>query len=142
MDVGDPSNLARIRYLYGDSVRALRRDVVGQRVTDRATRELIRRIWEDRGYLMDPHSAVGMVALEQELARRPRALGVVLATAHPAKFSEIVEPVIGESVPIPPELARCLDAERVVIPMEPRQEELQELLRPPPDKPKGATPAR
>ena len=65
----------------------------------------MRRVFEDHGYILDPHTAVGWLALERALARRPEAHGVVLATAHPAKFGDIVEEAIGRPVPVPEQLA-------------------------------------
>jgi threonine synthase len=131
MDVGNPSNLDRIRHLYGEDVKRLRRDVLGHRVSDRETRDCIGRVHRETGYTLDPHSAVGFVALEEGLRQRPDSLGVLLATAHPAKFSEVVEPVIGGPLPVPSELERCLRAPRTVVPMEPRLEALDAILRSP-----------
>ncbi len=128
MDVGHPSNLERILHLYGGSLDRIRKDVVGQRVSDAETRACIRRVYQRSGYVLDPHSAVSFAALEAELRRRPDITGVVLATAHPAKFAEVVEPVLGESLPIPRELAERLDAERKVVTLEPRLEALKEIL--------------
>jgi threonine synthase len=128
MDVGDPSNLDRILHLYGRSVEGLREDLVGQRVTDVATQDCIRRVHQETGYILDPHSSVGFAALEKELERKPDLTGVLLATAHPAKFAEVVEPIIGQALPVPPELARCLEGDRRVIQVEPRLDALEEVL--------------
>ncbi len=128
MDVGNPSNFDRILHMYGGRREALRGDVVGRVVTDAETQECIRRVHGETGYILDPHSAVGFAALEKEIETRPGITGVVLATAHPAKFAEVVEPVLNEALPIPPELSRCLEGERRVIPMEPRLDALREVL--------------
>ncbi|MEM6795347.1 MAG: threonine synthase [Acidobacteriota bacterium] len=107
MDVGSPNNFERIQHLYGEDLEALRRDVSGTRVDDDETRETLGRVWRRHGYLLDPHTAVGWRALEQALEREPReTAGVVLATAHPAKFAEVVEPEIGREVEVPERLAR------------------------------------
>ncbi len=109
MDVGDPSNFARILHLYGGDREALRRDVEGRRYDDTATCEAIREVDRRHGYLMDPHTAVGYLALTDALREAPpEAVGIVLATAHPAKFLEVVEPVVGREVPLPPQLASRL----------------------------------
>ena len=111
MDVGDPSNLARILYLYGHDIGALRRDLSGRRYDDAATRRAIAAVFREHGYLMDPHTAVGYLALTDALAGEDSAtLGIVLSTAHPAKFGEVVEPVIGREIELPPQLAERLDA--------------------------------
>jgi threonine synthase len=128
MDVGNPSNLDRILHLYGGNVEAIHEDLVGQRVTDSETRACIQRVHGETGYVLDPHSAVGYAALEKEMEARPDIHGILLATAHPAKFAEVVEPVLGESPLIPPELGKCLAAERKVTPLEPRMERLREIL--------------
>ncbi len=128
MDVGNPSNLDRIVHLYGRDFGRLRQDLVGQRVTDEETSSCIGRIHRETGYVPDPHTAVGLVALEKHLELHPDHVGVVLATAHPAKFANVVEPVIGEEIPLPAALIRCLESERQVIPIEPRLEALQEIL--------------
>ncbi len=128
MDVGNPSNLDRILHLYGGSLEALREDLVGRRVTDAETQACIQRVHADSGYILDPHSAVGFAALEKELETRRGVTGVLLATAHPAKFAEVVEPVLDQPLPIPPELARCLEAERKVVSVEPRLGALKAIL--------------
>jgi len=110
MDVGDPSNFVRIEHLYGHDLDHLRRHLAGRRYDDQETRQAIRRVDRDHGYLMDPHTAVGLLALEDALRDEPAdAAGIVLATAHPAKFGEVVEPVIGREIPLPPQLAERLD---------------------------------
>ncbi len=111
MDVGDPSNFARILHLYGGDQDALCADLTGRRYDDGATRRAIAEIDREHGYLMDPHTAVGYLALRDALAGEdPSTLGIVLSTAHPAKFGEVVEPVIGRRIELPPQLAERLDA--------------------------------
>jgi len=115
MDVGNPSNFARMRALYGDDPEPMRRDVEGHAYTDDQTRAGIARARADWDRVLDPHSAVACLGLAQGMADRPGATGVFLATAHPAKFAEIVEPVIGRTVPLPERLQACLArAPRVV----------------------------
>lgn len=128
MDVGDPSNLGRILHLYDGSLRRLRRDLLARSVSDDETRTCIRRVYDETGYVLDPHSAVGFAALEAVQRSGASEEGVLLATAHPAKFAEVVEPVLGSPLPVPTELARCLDRPRRVIPLAPNLEALRELL--------------
>ena len=128
MDVGNPSNLARIQYLYEGDIHRLRRDLSGRGISDRETRECIQRTHDETGYLLDPHSAVGLTALELEMEERPDFIGVLLATAHPSKFAETVESVLGHAIPVPTRLARCLEGTRKVIPMDPEPGALRELL--------------
>ena len=111
MDVGDPSNFARILHLYGDDWEALRSDLTGRHYDDAATRRAIEDVDREHGYLMDPHTAVGYLALCDALEDEDSStVGVVLSTAHPAKFGEVVEPVIGREIELPPQLAERLDA--------------------------------
>ena len=102
MDVGDPSNFARIQWLYGHSRQALKKDLIGSAHTDDDTRAAIRKVYKGHDYLLDPHGAVGYLgALDAQAEEGPEASAVFLGTAHPAKFKEIVEAVIGSSVPLP-----------------------------------------
>ena len=118
MDVGDPSNFARIRHLYsggGDPLNSLRRDLAGRSFDDEATRRAMREVHENRGYLLDPHTAVGYLGLKEELEAQGGGTGVVLATAHPAKFADVIRDAVGIEPPLPPALERCADLpERIV----------------------------
>lgn len=109
MDVGDPSNFERMLWLYGGDVVAMRRDVAGSRHTDADVRETIKHVFSKRGYLLDPHSAIAYLGLKTAGA------GIFLATAHPAKFGEIVEPIIGRPIPTPAPLAEALARPRHVL---------------------------
>ncbi len=110
MDVGNPSNFARIRTLYGDDLESLRRDVKGLRIEDEETLRTIQRVDQEHGYILDPHTAVGLRALEKALSNEPSTtVGIVLATAHPAKFLEVVEPALGRRLPLPKQLADRLE---------------------------------
>lgn len=128
MDVGNPSNLHRILHLYAGDLDALRTDLVGRRVTDRETRACIRRVFDATGYVLDPHTAVGYAALEKELEERVDDVGVVLATAHPAKFAEVVEPILGEALDLPDALARWMKRPRRVLAVEPELEDLERAM--------------
>jgi threonine synthase len=109
MDVGDPSNFERIQYLYGGDLAALRRDVEGFAYDDARVVAEIREVYRRHGYLLDPHGAIGWLALNEALEQAGGdAVGVFLATAHPAKFLEVVEPAIGEAVPLPSVLADAI----------------------------------
>ena len=114
MDVGNPSNFDRMRWLYKDDVNAMRRDVAGSRHDDEEVRATIRRVYEERGYVLDPHSAIAYLGLVGRVGRVGR-VGIFLATAHPAKFREIVEPIVGRSVDVPAPLAAALARPRRVV---------------------------
>jgi threonine synthase len=118
MDVGHPSNFERMRWLYHDDIDAMRRDVVGSRHSDDDVRATIKQVYEERGYLLDPHSAIAYLGLkrdrDQGLGIRDQ-IGIFLATAHPAKFSEIVEPILGRPIETPEPLADALSKPRHVL---------------------------
>lgn len=115
MDVGNPSNFARMVALCGGDVARLRADVEGYAYSDDQTRAAIARAFADWGYVLDPHSTVAALGLEQAMSDRPHATGVFLATAHPAKFAEVVAPRIGKAVELPARLAECLNREPRVV---------------------------
>ena len=96
MDVGAPSNFERMQWLYGGDLEALRRDVTGFAYDDARVVAEIGRVYREHGYLLDPHGAIGWLAINDMLRDDDdEAVGVFLATAHPAKFREVVEPAIG-----------------------------------------------
>jgi threonine synthase len=106
MDVGDPSNFARLMALHGGSTATLRSNVAGFVVTDEATRATIRDVYARCGYLLDPHTAVGFTAARLSASGSRNEAHqdlphVVLATAHPAKFSGVVERELGFVPPLP-----------------------------------------
>lgn len=111
MDVGNPGNFARILDLYGNDAAALRADLQGSRHDDDATREAIREVQDRTGVILDPHTAVGYLAVTEAFNRGAAGPVILLATAHPAKFREHVEPLIGRTIPVPGSLAACLERE-------------------------------
>jgi threonine synthase len=112
MDVGDPSNFERMLWLFEHDVDRMRRVVAGSRHDDDETGRVIRRVHEERGYLLDPHTAVGYLGLRERLADLVGPVpGVVLATAHPAKFRDEMEPLLGFEIELPARLRRCLELE-------------------------------
>ena len=128
MDVGNPSNLARILALYDGDVDRLRKDLIGSVHDDDETRDCIANVYKGTGYALDPHSAVGYLGVEAGRGAFGEGPCVVLCTAHPVKFREAVEPAIGSSVPVPQRLAACLEAERHVTPIPPESSALRDFL--------------
>jgi threonine synthase len=106
MDVGDPSNWERIERLFGRDWNALRSTLRWGSLDDDETRAALRSL-ASQGYVADPHSAVAWAVLRRRFQRRET--GIFLATAHPAKFQEILEPILGREIPLPPSLAELLD---------------------------------
>ena len=101
MDVGNPSNFVRILELFGNNLDKLRAALGADTVTDAETVAAIRQVWHENGYLLDPHGAVAYAALRRYQARHAGAPGLLLATAHPVKFPDVVEPILGAAIPLP-----------------------------------------
>jgi threonine synthase len=96
----------------------MRHDITGCRFTDDDVRATIKHVYEERGYLLDPHSAIAYMGLVREREGREgrdRKAGVFLSTAHPAKFAEIVEPIIGRPIEKPAPLALALSQPQHII---------------------------
>ncbi len=115
MDVGDPSNFARILDLYGNSHDAIAAEISGCTYTDEQISETLCDCYKKNKYLLDPHGAVGYRALSEFL--RPDEVGVFLETAHPAKFKDTVEKIIGDKVEIPAKLQAFMKGEKKSIAM-------------------------
>ncbi|MFY9154288.1 MAG: threonine synthase [Prolixibacteraceae bacterium] len=114
MDVGDPSNFARILELYNHSHADIQLDMVGYRYTDQEIRETMKQVYEEEKYMLDPHGAIGYRALKEDLAAGE--VGVFLETAHPAKFTETVESVLGKgTVMMPEKLAEFMKGEKLSV---------------------------
>lgn len=116
MDVGDPSNFARIYDLYGGSHEAITKDISGETYTDEQIRETVQAVYNETGYLLDPHGACGYRALAEQL--QPGETGVFLETAHPAKFLQTVESIIGVEVQIPEKLQAFMKGQKESVSME------------------------
>ena len=102
MDVGDPSNFPRLAQIHAEALEALRANIVGMVVSEDETRRTIREVYRESGYLLDPHSAVGVAAARRARVevgeRRPI---VSLATAHPAKFGDVIREELGFDPELP-----------------------------------------
>ncbi|MBQ8463095.1 MAG: threonine synthase [Prevotella sp.] len=123
MDVGDPSNFARIIDLYSEGGR-LSAEETHQRITslisgatysDEQIKETMRRCYEETGYILDPHGACGYRALEEQL--QPGEIGVFCETAHPAKFKEKVDEILGIDVEIPERLQAFMKGKKQSVAM-------------------------
>ncbi len=99
MDVGDPSNFARVMDLYGGSLEAIKADISGCAYSDEQIAQTMTKTLKESGYMLDPHGACGYRALSEQLTEGET--GVFLETAHPAKFLERVEEITGAKIEIP-----------------------------------------
>ena len=110
MDVGDPSNFARVLDLYENSHEAIKAEISGVSYDDEQIAVALKTCFEETDYLLDPHGACGYQALKDGL--RVNETGVFLETAHPAKFLETVERIIGQKVDIPQKLQEFMKGEK------------------------------
>ncbi len=110
MDVGDPSNFIRILELFGHSLPELIKKFSSVSITDNETEQTISKVYTEKGYLLDPHGAVGYLALERYLSEHSIKKGFFLETAHPVKFPESVERITGEKIPVPEEVQPMMQA--------------------------------
>lgn len=125
MDVGNPSNFARIAELYGNDVDALRQDVWSHSFSDLETQEVMREVYEKYSYTLDPHGAVAYLGLKKYDSSHP---GILLETAHPAKFGETVKQATVIEPEIPERLAEYAQREKVSIKMNADFSKLRALL--------------
>ena len=115
MDVGDPSNFARIYDLYGKSHEKITSIISGATYSDEAIKKTMRECYEMTGYILDPHGACGYQALADGL--QPGEVGVFCETAHPAKFKEKVDEILNIDVEIPERLAAFMRGQKQSVPM-------------------------
>lgn len=129
MDIGNPSNFTRLNEIYNGSVDAFRRNIWSSTHSDEETMEAIKIVQQEANYIIDPHGAVGYLALQKYRTEVDNDnIGIIFETAHPAKFKDTVEKAIGKNIKIPERLAECLDKEKQVTVIENEYEELKEYL--------------
>ena len=112
MDVGDPSNFDRILDLFNHKYEWITEHLHGYSYTDTEIRKIIGRVYKESGYLCDPHGATGYQAAKSFREEHPELSGIVLETAHPAKFRETVEDVIEDTLELPQRLAAFANREK------------------------------
>ena len=126
MDVGDPSNFARVYDLYGKSHEAICADISGATYTDEQIAETIKEVKTETGYVCDPHGACGYRALKEGL--REGEVGVFLETAHPAKFKATVDRILGDDIEIPAKLQAFMKGTKQSVPMSKNFEDFKQFL--------------
>ena len=113
MDVGNPSNFVRIQALFNGSDKEIRSRLKGYSYSDDQTRETIRELYQKRGYVVCPHTAIGYrAAVEERNKSKSGNPYMTLATAHPVKFRDVIEPEINSEIPIPERLNIWLNREK------------------------------
>jgi threonine synthase len=127
MDVGNPSNMERLRWLFAD-IEHLRGAFSAQSVSDDAIRATIRRDYTALHQTWCPHTATAAHLYSMLPAARRQERWVLVGTAHPAKFNDVVEPLIGAEVPVPPALAELLSLPSLQRDVAPTLEGLRQIL--------------
>lgn len=129
MDVGNPSNFIRLQHLIGAERDHFRAFISGYRYSDHETREAIEELFQESGYVSDPHGAIGFRALRDFLSTKNSEWGgAFLETAHPAKFPDEVQAIVGDALTCPERLAKFEDREKQATPMPPQFNEFKLFL--------------
>lgn len=113
MDVGDPSNFVRMLEIFDHHFGNLKEKVSSYSISDEETKRTILEVKRTFGYLPDPHGAVAYAAVKRYLGDHPGEKAIFLETAHPIKFYDVVEPLIGEKIPLPDSVRDIMDRKKV-----------------------------
>jgi threonine synthase len=129
MDVGNPSNFVRILELFDQEFQSLKNVMSSFSFSDEETKNILKEVYLNNNYLLDPHGAVGYAALKKYLDQNPNNYkGMFLETAHPVKFYDVVEPVIGAKVSIPVAVNDLLGLKKESIKMDAEYDLVKEFL--------------
>jgi threonine synthase len=129
MDVGNPNNFPRLLDLCRNRLEYVQKEIWGHGATDEETLAAMKLLYDKFGYIADPHTAVGVLGWEAYKSQHPDpAQGLVLATAHPAKFADIVMKAIGTAPPLPDRLAAYLKREKLSLPISNSYDEFKQFL--------------
>jgi len=115
MDVGDPSNFIRIMEIFHQQIDGLKKTLNGYTISDDETKATLIAVLQEHNYLLDPHGAVAYKALQQYQVEHPNTKGVILETAHPVKFYDVIEPLINQKVPIPLSVEEQINKDKVSV---------------------------
>jgi len=128
MDVGNPSNFVRMQELFNHDYSKLHNLITSYSISDGTTRQVIKQVYGQKQYLLDPHGAVGYISLKEYLRDHEDQIGIFLGTAHPIKFHDVLEPLIGTEIPLPSSVQHLHSKEKNSIKMNPKYSELKEVL--------------
>jgi threonine synthase len=129
MDVGDPNNFPRLLDLCRGRLELVQKEIWGHSATDEETLQEMESVWERYRYIADPHTAVGLIAWEAYKRQHTEpAQGLVLATAHAAKFADVVVKAIGSAPPLPDRLAAYLQRPKLSLPISSRYDDFKQFL--------------
>jgi threonine synthase len=129
MDVGNPNNFPRLLDLCRNRVEYVQKEIWGHRAADEETLAAMKLLHDRFGYISDPHTAVGVLGWEAYKSQHPEpAQGLVLATAHPAKFADVVTKAIGTAPPLPDRLAAYLKRNKLSLPISSSYDDFKQFL--------------
>ncbi len=129
MDVGNPNNFPRLLDLCRNRIENVRKEIWGHTATDKETLAAMKTIHERFAYIADPHTAVGVLGWEAYKREHPEpSQGLMLATAHPAKFAEVVRRAIGSAPPLPDRLAAYLKRDKLSLPISSAYDDFKQFL--------------
>ena len=115
MDVGNPSNFIRIQAMYKNDLSEFKKDFSSFSFSDTETEIALQTIYKSSGYIAEPHGVVGYLGLKKELENHPSDIGIFLETAHPVKFLDVVESILNVKIPIPTQIQRVLNKEKLSV---------------------------
>ncbi len=128
MDVGNPSNFVRVLELFDKEFQSLKNVMSSYSFSDKETKDIVKDVYLKENYLMDPHGAIGYGALKKHLQHHPAMGGVFLETAHPVKFYDVVESIIGRQVVIPPAINNLLQLQKQSVNLNPAFDDFKDYL--------------
>lgn len=128
MDVGNPSNFVRILQMFDNQFQSLKSILGSDSISDEETRSLIKEVFRNSNYLLDPHGAVGYGSLKRYLSQHEKQAGIFLETAHPVKFYDVVEPVIQQKIELPESVNALLKKTKKSVKISVEYHELKEFL--------------
>ncbi|HLP38873.1 threonine synthase [Lacibacter sp.] len=128
MDVGNPSNFVRILELFHQQFPQLKEKFSSVSITDEETKQTMKRVYDELHYTLDPHGAVGYLALDRYLQQHVTDKGIFLETAHPVKFYDVVEPVLNQTIPLPDAVKEIIDLPKKSTRMNVSFQELKDFL--------------
>ncbi|HEU0228067.1 MAG TPA: threonine synthase [Arachidicoccus soli] len=128
MDVANPSNFIRVMELFHQQLPELKKSFSSVSISDNITRKTITRVFDETGYMLDPHGAVAYHALDNYLQKNKNTKGFILETAHPVKFPDVVEDLLQVKIPLPEEAKHLFEKEKKSILMEASFEKIKEWM--------------
>jgi len=129
MDVSEPGNFIRVLEIFHHHIGDLKKVMSSTSITDAETIQVIKKVYQEHYYLLDPHGAVGWLALHRYLQKHPGQKGIFLETAHPVKFADTVETFINRKIDLPPAIQDLLNKKTLSVKMNADYSDLKDFLR-------------